>query len=57
MLERCVKGLDYPKESMVMCGDATGIHNETRDDFSDSDFRTARNFKIDYIDIDDIVSM
>ena len=57
MLERCVKGLDYPKESMVMCGDATGIHNENRDDFSDSDFRTARNFKIDYIDIDDIVSM
>ena len=57
MLERCVKGLDYPKKRKEMCGDATGIHNETRDDFSDSDLRTARNFKIDYIDIDDIVSI
>lgn len=53
MLERCVKGLSFTKEEMIMCGDASGIHNEKRDDFSDSDLRTARNFKIDYIDIED----
>lgn len=53
MLERSMKGIDIPKEDILMIGDASGIHNETRDDFSDSDLRTARNFEIDYMDIQD----
>lgn len=40
-----------PKSKMLMIGDASGKPN----DFSDSDKKTAENFGIDYIDIDDIV--
>lgn len=58
MLERCLrsvtdKDLATDKSAMVMVGDASGIHNESRDDFSDSDYRTARNFGIDYMDVED----
>lgn len=55
MLERCLKHLTYDKSKIVMIGDASGIHTETRDDFSDSDLRTAKNFDIDYMDIEDFV--
>lgn len=42
---------DIPKSEMIMIGDASGKPN----DFSDSDKKTAENFEIDYMDIDDIV--
>lgn len=53
MLERLTKNLDIPKDQMIMIGDASGIHTDFRDDFSDSDLRTAKNFGIDYMDIAD----
>ncbi len=40
-----------PKSEMIMIGDASGKPN----DFSDSDKKTAENFEIDYMDIDEIV--
>lgn len=39
------------KEKMLMIGDASGKEG----DFSDSDKRTAENFGIDYLDIEDFV--
>lgn len=40
-----------PKSEMIMIGDASGKENQ----FSDSDKKTAENFEIDYIDINDII--
>ena len=42
---------DIPKSEMIMIGDASGKENQ----FSDSDKKTAENFGIDYIDINDII--
>ena len=42
---------DIPKSEMIMIGDASGKENQ----FSDSDKKTAENFEIDYMDIDDII--
>lgn len=42
---------DIPKSEMIMIGDASGKPN----DFSDSDKKTADNFGIEYMDIDDII--
>lgn len=41
---------EIPKLSMLMIGDASGKPN----DFSDSDLMTAKNFGINYIDVDEI---
>lgn len=59
MLERCLKDWkNLQKEEMMMVGDASGIHNDKgRDDFSDSDLRCARNFNIDYMDVDDLKNL
>lgn len=40
-----------PKSEMIMIGDASGKPN----DFSDTDKKTAENFGIEYMDIDDII--
>lgn len=45
------------KEEMLMIGDASGIKTEVRHDFSDSDKMCAQNFGIDYLDIDDFLSL
>lgn len=42
---------NVPKSEMIMIGDASGKENQ----FSDSDKKTAENFEIDYMDIDDII--
>lgn len=42
------------KSEMIMIGDASGIHNETRDDFSDSDLKVAENYNIDYLDYNEL---
>ena len=57
MLEQVVKQLKnknitIDKSDMVMIGDASGKEGN----FSDSDKKTAENFGIDYIDIDDFLS-
>lgn len=44
---------DYDKSSMVMIGDASG----KKGDFSDSDKKTAENFDIDYIDIEEFLKI
>lgn len=41
------------KEEMVMIGDASGKGG----DFSDSDKKTAENMKIDYIDVEELLTM
>lgn len=41
------------KSSMVMMGDASG----KKDDFSDSDKKTAENFDIDYIDVEEFLKI
>ena len=41
---------EIPKLSMLMIGDASGKPG----DFSDSDLMTAKNFGINYIDVDEI---
>lgn len=38
---------------VAMIGDASGKPNQ----FSDSDKRTAENFGIDYIDVDDLLAL
>lgn len=42
------------KNECVMIGDASGIDNGTRKDFSNSDLMAARNYGIDYIDVADV---
>ena len=42
------------KSEMIMIGDASGIHNETRNDFSDSDLKVAENYNIDYLDYNEL---
>ena len=41
------------KETMLMIGDASGKPG----DFSDSDKKTAENFGIDYLDVEDFISL
>lgn len=45
------KGYESLKSEMLMIGDASGREGQ----FSDSDKRTAHNFGIDYIDVNDFV--
>jgi len=56
MLEACIKSFIaakkfYTKEEMLMIGDASGKPGQ----FSDSDFKTAENFGIDYLDVEDFI--
>ena len=44
--------LDYIKQKSLMIGDASGKEGQ----FSDSDKKTAENFGIDYIDVDDFIN-
>ena len=44
--------VDYIKQKSLMIGDASGKEYQ----FSDSDKKTAENFGIDYIDVDDFVN-
>ena len=58
MLDGCWKSLIaakkfYTKEEMLMIGDASGKPGQ----FSDSDFNTAENFGIDYLDVDDFLDL
>lgn len=58
MLEACRKSFIaakkfYTKEEMLMIGDASGKPGQ----FSDSDFKTAKNFGIDYFDVEDFVDL
>ena len=58
MLEELLKkyvgdDFDYIKQKSLMIGDASGKEGQ----FSDSDKKTAENFGIDYIDVDDFVNM
>ena len=43
---------DYIKQKSLMIGDASGKNGQ----FSDSDKKTAENFGIDYMDVDDFIS-
>lgn len=43
---------DYIKQKSLMIGDASGKEGQ----FSDSDKKTAKNFGIDYMDVDDFVN-
>lgn len=57
MLENLLKSyvgddFDYIKQKSLMIGDASGKKGQ----FSDSDKNTAKNFGIDYIDVDDFVN-
>lgn len=45
------KNFDYVKKNSLMIGDASGLPGQ----FSDSDKKTAENFGIDYLDIDDFI--
>lgn len=45
------KGIEEYKKSSLMIGDASGKPG----DFSDSDKKTAENFGIDYIDVEDFI--
>ena len=58
MLETCRKSFIaakefYTKEEMLMIGDASGKPGQ----FSDSDFKTAENFGIDYLDVEDFLDV
>ena len=44
---------DYVKSASLMIGDASGKEGQ----FSDSDKKTAENFGIDYMDVDDFVEL
>lgn len=44
---------EFDKSQVAMIGDASGKPNQ----FSDSDKRTAENFGIDYIDVDDLLAL
>ena len=53
LLEKYVgDDFDYIKQKSLMIGDASGKEGQ----FSDSDKKTAENFGIDYIDVNDFVS-
>ena len=57
MLERLLEiyvgdDFDYIKSVSLMIGDASGKEGQ----FSDSDKKTAENFGIDYMDVDDFVN-
>ena len=53
LLERYVgDDFDYIKQKSLMIGDASGKEGQ----FSDSDKKTAENFDIDYIDVNDFVN-
>ena len=45
--------IEYIKQKSLMIGDASG----KEDQFSDSDKKTAENFGIDYMDVDDFVKI
>lgn len=58
MLEACRKSFVaakkfYTKEEMLMIGDASGKPGQ----FSDSDLKTAENFGIDYLDVEDFIDV
>ena len=44
---------DFDKDDALMIGDASGLEGQ----FSDSDKKTAENFGIDYLDVEDFVGM
>ena len=46
-----LEGKDYKKSSFLMIGDASGKDGQ----FSDTDRKTAENFDIDYMDVEDFV--
>ena len=57
MLEESLKNyvedyFDFDKQVMLMIGDASGKEGQ----FSDSDKKTAENFGIDYMDVEDFVN-
>ena len=53
LLEKYVgDDFDYIKQKSLMIGDASGKEGQ----FSDSDKKTAENFGIDYMDVDDLVN-
>ena len=53
MLEDYVEDdVDYIKQKSLMIGDASGKKGQ----FSDSDKKTAENFCIDYMDVNDLVN-
>ena len=58
MLEDLLKNtvgynFNYIKSVSLMIGDASGKEGQ----FSDSDKKTAENFGIDYMDVDDFINM
>lgn len=54
LLEKYVgDDFDYIKQKSLMIGDASGKEGQ----FSDSDKKTAENFGIDYLDVDDFASI
>lgn len=54
LLEKYVgDDFDYIKQNSLMIGDASGKEGQ----FSDSDKKTAENFGIDYLDVDDFVNI
>ena len=57
MLQHLLLYRGESKESMLMIGDASGIHTDTRNDFADTDLQCAVNFGIDYLDVEDFVSL
>ena len=46
-----IEGFDFNKKDALMIGDASGKEGQ----FSDSDKKTAENFGIDYIDVEDFI--
>ena len=56
MMTRCLKYLFHPdnltKDDCLMIGDASGKEGQ----FSDSDKKTAENFGIDYMDVEDFIN-
>ena len=52
MMNRGIIGNGIETDKMLMIGDASGKEGQ----FSDSDKKTAENFGIDYMDVDDFVN-
>lgn len=48
---KCDFGPEYAKKDMLMIGDASGLPGQ----FSDSDKKTAENFGIDYMDVNEFI--
>lgn len=46
----------YTKEEIFYVGDASGIHTDERDDYSDDDKKCAENFGVDYVDVEEFVN-